>query len=219
MTASCCSIARWPIGCRGSPRSSCTTRIHTSSFATMAGSSTSRTPTRLPNDSRTARDSIRANSTRRRGADRSRRVVVQLPSQQREDRRRRLRRHDDLLRQRPGRPAHPRVAGRLPHALQADDRLPGRPPPSPAGAGGALQRPDAGLRPLPRPERGHVLRQRGPLDRATRADVGVQPAERGVLRDHVPAGGRQSRVPAPPADDPERSAEHDCLGRGPERRR
>ena len=45
----------------------------------------------------------------------------------------------------------------------------------------------------------------------------AEPPERGLLRDHVAARGEQPRVPAPPADDPERAAEHDRVGRRPER--
>ena len=57
-------------------------------------------------------------------AERPGRPLVQLPAQQRQDRHGRLRRHDDVLRRRPGRPADPGLAGRLPDALPADLRAP-----------------------------------------------------------------------------------------------
>ena len=56
--------------------------------------------------------------------------------------------------------AHPGLAGRVPDPVPADVGIPRRPPgPSPR-AGGAVQRPDAGLRPLSRPEPAHLLRRR-----------------------------------------------------------
>ena len=79
----------------------------TSSSATRAGWSTSRTRSRPRTGFPTPR--VRPGGAR----DGSRRRGVQLHPQQRQDHRRRLRRHDALLHQRPGRPDHPRLPGRL----------------------------------------------------------------------------------------------------------
>ena len=67
--------------------------------------STSRTRTRPPTGSRTRSRSIRARWSRPTSATDD----VQLHPQQRQDHGRRLRRHDALLRRRPGRPDHPRL--------------------------------------------------------------------------------------------------------------
>ena len=57
-----------------------------------------------------------------------------------------------LLRRRPGRPDHPRLAGRLPDPVPAAGELPADLAAAPPRPGGAVQRPDADVRPLPRHE-------------------------------------------------------------------
>ena len=63
------------------------------------------------------------------------------------------------------------------------------------------------------------FRQRRPVDRPDRGHQRADPAVRGLLRRDAPAGRDRGRVPAPPADGPDQPAEHDRLGRRPERRR
>jgi hypothetical protein len=156
---------------------------------------------------------------RRAGRDRPGRRRHQLPAEQRQGRHGRLRRHDELLRQRPRRSADPGLAGRLPDALQADVAVPRGSPAAPPRARGAVQRRDPDVRPLPRHEPPDVLRRERCLDGSDRPVERREPPERGVLRDHVAARGEQPRVPPPPADDPPRAAEHDRLGRGADGRR
>ena len=150
--------------------------------------------------------------------DGHRSVRLQLHPQQRQDHCRRVRRHDALLRRRPGRPDHPRVRGGLPDAVPADRRDARRPARSPARPRGAVQRPDARVRALSRHRRAAVLPQRRSLDGADRNDQRADPAVRGVLRRDAHAGREQRRVPAAPADGADQPAEHDRVGRRPQRR-
>ena len=186
------------------------------SSTTRAGSSTSRTRTRPATGSRTPSRSRPALVRRHRARGRP----VQLHPQQREDRHGRLRRHDDVLRGRPERPDPARLHGHLPGPVPAALRGARRAASAPARARGAVQRPDARVRVVPRHASRETFYQRTDLwtvpdGRGQRAVA----ADRGVLRRDADARRARDRVPAAPADGPATAAEHDRLGRGPQRRR
>ena len=143
---------------------------------------------------------------------------AQLHPQQRQDHDGRLRRDDALLRRRPDRPDHPRVAGCLPGAVRAAVEHAGRARSPPPGPRGAVQRPDADVRAVPRHRAAHASSKHRPLDGPRRPDNEQTPAVRGLLRGDADAGRAEGRVPAPPADDPASAAEHDRVGRRPQRR-
>ena len=155
---------------------------------------------------------------RRLRPDRARGRRLQLHPQQRQDHRRRLRRHDALLRQRPGRPDHPRLPGRLPRRCSSRCR------PMPADLRAHLRVPEDLFNVQTSMfGRYHVtnaqqfFRRGRPVDGADpdeRADAAV----RGVLRRDAAAERGRGRVPAAPADGPDRPPEHDRLGRGPDGR-
>ena len=99
-----------------------------------------------------------------RGRGDAARGSVQLHPQQRQDHDGRLRRHDALLRRgRPG-PDHPGVPGCLPDDVRATIGSACRSATAPAGPGGALQRPDPGLRALSRARPAPLLPERRPVD-------------------------------------------------------
>ena len=131
------------------------------------------------------------------------RRAVQLHPQQRQGHDRRLRRHDDLLRGRSDRSASS-APGRasFPALFQPIAELPARPDRPPPRARGAVQRPDADVRPLPRHRPADVLPQRRTCGRSRPARRNEQtPPVRGLLRGHADARRGRRRVPAPPADD------------------
>ena len=74
-------------------------------------------------------------------------------------------------------------AGRLPDAVQAAVRVAGRPPAAPPRPGGAVQRPDPDVRPLPRHRPADVLPRQRPLDGPDGPVERAEPADRGVLRE------------------------------------
>src|SRR5439155_21772801 len=107
--------------------------------------------------------------------------------------------------------------GNLPDAVHARRPDAGRPARAPPRTGGAVQRPDAPVRDVPRDERLVVLREQRPLDGPGRSGRQSEPPVRGVLRRHADAGRAGARVPPPPADGAQAAAEHDRLDRRPER--
>ena len=78
-------------------------------------------------------------------------------------------------------------AGVFPTLFKPIDAMPGRPARPPARPRGAVQRPDPGLRPLPRDRPAALLPERRPVDGARRADQRAEPPVRGLLRDHADA--------------------------------
>ena len=107
---------------------------------------------------------------------------------------------------RSGRPDHPGLRGRLPDAVRAARRDAGRPARPPAGARGAVQRPDPRVRPLPRDRPLQFFRGDDlwtvPTGPDQRADD-CRP-RRTTSRCACP-GETGRRVPAPPADGPDRA--------------
>ena len=89
--------------------------------------------------------------------DRPRSLRHQLHPQQRQGHDGCVRRHDDVLRRRPERPVDPRLQRCVPDALPPADRAARRPARPPAGARGAVQRPDPHVRALPRHGPGALL--------------------------------------------------------------
>ena len=203
----------------GSRRSCATTRTRTSSSARTAAWSTSRTRTPCPTGSRT-----------RRGSTRSLKLgalptglgagAVQLHPQQRQDHDGRLRRDDALLRRatRTIRSCGP-TQGVFPTLFEPMTPMPGRPPAAPARARRAVQRPDPGVRPVSRDRTrssSTAATTCGRCRRARRASRRCRPRPT-TWSCACPA--RTGGVPPPPADGPERPAEHDRLDRRPQRRR
>ena len=76
-----------------------------------------------------------------------------------------------------------------------------------------------GVRPLPRHGHAAVLPQGRPVDRPDRRLERADAAVAGLLRRDAHAGRDRHRVPAPPADGPDQSTQHDRVGGGAERRR
>ena len=81
------------------------------------------------------------------------------------------------------------------------DQMAGGAPGPPAGARGAVQRPDPGLRPVPRRQPADVLQPDRPVDGAREADEPAEPRVRGVLRRDADARRAEGGVPAAAADD------------------
>ena len=86
------------------------------------------------------------------------------------------------------------------------------------GARGAVQRPDPGVRPLPRHRHAAVLPQGRPVDRPDRHLERADPPLAGLLRRDAPARPDRGRVPASPTDGADQPTQHDRLGRRAERR-
>ena len=144
---------------------------------------------------------------------------VQLHPEQRQDHDGRVRRHDALLRVRPHRPAHPRLAGHLPVAVPADgpDGRRRAPRTSASPRSSSTSRPGSTAQYHVDPA-ADVLQQHRPLDGPGQADEPAEPRVRGLLRRDADAGRAEGGVPAAPADDRREPAEHDRVGGRPQRR-
>ncbi len=113
---------------------------------------------------------------------------VQLHPQQRQDHDGRLRRDHAVLRGGSIRSDPAGVVRDLPDPLPAARPDPRGSRPARARARGAVQRPDADVRALPRDQPAAVLPERRPLDGAAVTGKHAEPAVRGLLRDHADAG-------------------------------
>ena len=131
----------------GSRRSCATTRTRTSSSTTTAGWSTSRTPTRCPTASRTRRRSTRG--VARDDRDSGRRASTTSATASRSRSTPTTARCTSTSPTRPTRSSAP-TQGVFPTLFQPLDADAGRPARPPARPRGAVQRPDAGVRALPR---------------------------------------------------------------------
>ena len=164
--------------------------------------------------SRTPSRSTRPRSTRHGPRQR----LVQLHPEQRQDHHGRLRRHDALLRRDPTDPIIRAYEGVFPTLFEPLSAMP-------ADLQAHLRVPEDLFNVQTRMfGRYHVTDPQQffrkddlwtvPTGTGERAD----PAVRGLLRRDAPAGRDGRRVPAPPADGPDQPAEHDRVGRRPERR-